>query len=312
MGSEIIDKLKRWGPERCESLGLEDSLAYCRRLTLGQYENFSVLSRFVPDRMRDGISAVYAYCRWADDLSDESGSQDLALERLAWWREELIACIAGDPRHPVFVALGSVITQHGLDSAPFHHLLDAFEQDQRVSRYATWDELLGYCRGSADPVGRLVLQLAGSSMDQEQLKMSDAVCTGLQLANHWQDVRRDILERDRIYIPHDMTDQPDFESRLVQTATNGHAPDREFLEIYRGVMRSLLERTSPLLDQIEPLLASVPADVRPMLWLFAAGGQTILNLIARSDHETVLYRVSISKFQKAWLALRASRQGRVS
>ena len=310
MGSEIIDKLELWGPERCESLGLEDSLAYCRRLTLGQYENFSVLSRFVPERMRDGVSAVYAYCRWADDLSDESGSQDLALERLAWWREELNACVAGDPRHPVFVALGSVMTRDGLNPAPFHHLLDAFEQDQRVTRYATWDELLGYCRGSADPVGRLVLQLAGSSMDQEQLKMSDAVCTGLQLANHWQDVRRDIVERDRIYIPHELTDVPDFESRLVQTATNGHAPDREFLEMYREVMRSLLERTSPMLDQIEPLLATVPAEVRPMLWLFAAGGQTILNLIARSDHETLLYRVSISKLKKAWLAFHASRQGR--
>jgi squalene synthase HpnC len=311
MGSDIIDKLDQWGPERCESIGLEESLAYCRRLTLGRYENFSVLSRLVPDRMRDGVCAVYAYCRWADDLADESANPEMALSLLAWWRTELDACVAGEPRHPVFVALAGAIEQYGLDAAPLHRLLDAFVQDQRVSRYDTWDDVLAYCRGSADPVGRLVLQLAGASMDEAQLQASDAVCTGLQLANHWQDVQRDILERDRIYIPCDVMTAADFEDRMIRTARMGHAPDREFLECYRAVMRDLVERTAPMLAQVEPLLASVPADVRPMLWLFAAGGQAILELIERSDHETVLYRVSISKPRKAWLAWQASRKGRV-
>jgi squalene synthase HpnC len=309
MGTTVIDRLEQWGPDRCESLTQDQASAYCRTLTLGHYENFSVLSRFVPDRMRDGVCAVYAFCRWADDLSDESGSAALAMERLDWWRQELDRCIAGSPRHPVFVALAQAIDRHTLDVEHFHALIDAFVRDQHQARYGTWDDLIDYCRGSADPVGRLVLQLGGVQAGAATLADSDAVCTGLQLANHWQDVRRDVLERDRIYIPLDAVTMPDFESRLVSTASMGHAPDRDFLDGYRGVIASLVQRTRPLLERVDSLLEAVPADLRPMLWLFAAGGRTTLDLIERSDHETVLYRPSISKPRKVLLALQAARRG---
>lgn len=312
MGSDITHMLKRWGPDHCEQIPPREAMAYCRTLTLGHYENFSVLSRFVPARLRDGVSAVYAYCRWADDLSDEAGDPSVASDRLAWWRRELDDCFAGSPRHPVFVALAGVAEQYDLDRTAFDHLLDAFEQDQEQSRYDTWDDLLLYCGGSADPVGHLVLKMSGEDMSEEQLLASNAVCSGLQLVNHWQDVRRDAVERDRIYIPRDMVDVPDFESRLLSTARAGHAPDHEFLAAYRGVIADLMARTRPMLLQVIPLMASVRPDLRRMLWLFAAGGSSILDAIQRSDHETVLYRVSISRPRKLWLLWLASRQGRAA
>lgn len=312
MGSDINDMLERWGPDRCEQVSLDAAKAYCRSLTLGHYENFSVLSRFVPDRMRDGVAAVYAYCRWADDLADEAGDPAIASERLLWWRQELTDCFEGSPRHPVFIAIASVAEQYELNRTAFDQLLDAFEQDQVQHRYDTWDDLMSYCSGSADPVGHLVLKMSGEHMDASQLHASNGVCSGLQLVNHWQDVRRDAVERDRIYIPRDMVNVPDFESRLLSTARAGHAPDRDFLTAYRGVMADLMERTRPMLDEVHPLMASVQPDLRPMLFLFAAGGMSVLDGIQRCRCETVLYRVSLSKFRKLWLLWLAARQGRAA
>ena len=308
MGSDINDMLDRWGPDHCEQVSPDAAMAYCRSLTLGHYENFSVLSRFVPERLRDGVSAVYAYCRWADDLADEAGDPAIATERLLWWRKELADCFEGNPRHPVFVALADVIERYELIRTPFDRLLDAFEQDQEQDRYETWDDLMFYCSGSADPVGHLVLKMSGEDIDESQILASNAVCSGLQLANHWQDVRRDAVERNRIYIPRDMMDVPDFESRLLSTARMGHAPDWEFLAAYRSVIAELMERTRPMLLQVVPLMASVRPDLRPMLFLFAAGGSSTLDAIQRCGHETVLYRVSLSKFRKLWLLWLASRQ----
>jgi squalene synthase HpnC len=210
--------LDRFGPEpqvAAPAVSLDEALAYVRGLASTHYENFSVLSSLVPRELRDDFAAVYAYCRWSDDLADETGADDAARARsealLAWWRGELERCFA-DPAgygeqpgaHPVFTALAQTVRRHGLPAAPFHHLLDAFVQDQRVTRYQTWDELLGYCRGSANPVGRIVLHLGGypdTPENAERYAMSDAICTALQLTNFWQDVRRDLLERDRVYMP---------------------------------------------------------------------------------------------------------------
>ncbi|MBL8758415.1 MAG: squalene/phytoene synthase family protein, partial [Phycisphaerae bacterium] len=138
-------------------VGLEDALAYVRGLALGHYENFSVLSRLVPEDLRDDFAAVYAFCRWADDLGDETGPGDAARERsrtlLAWWRDQTRACWDGRAAHPVMVALRRSVERHHLPITPFLDLIDAFEQDQRVTRYDTWDQLLDYCRRSANPVG---------------------------------------------------------------------------------------------------------------------------------------------------------------
>ncbi|WP_428386367.1 squalene/phytoene synthase family protein [Mucisphaera sp.] len=203
MSSVVIEDLKRFGPQGSPSVSVAEANAYARELAETHYENFSVLSRLVPERLRDDFGRIYAFCRWADDLGDETGSPERSRELLAWWREELDACYAGRPRHPVFVALAGTIESKRLPRQPFDDLIDAFLQDQEVTRYESWDQLLDYCTRSANPVGRLVLRVAGHD-DPEMDRLSDATCTALQLVNFWQDVRRDIIQRDRVYLPADL------------------------------------------------------------------------------------------------------------
>src|SRR5438128_8328915 len=178
---------------------LAEARAYCQALARRHYENFMVASMLLPRALRQPMFHVYAYCRWADDLADEAASPQLGLAGVRWWREELHRCYAGEPRHPVFVALAETIGEFDLPVTLFDDLLTAFEQDQTVTRYATYEELLGYCRYSANPVGRLVLHLFGYR-DEERMRLSDCTCTALQLANFWQDVARD-LDKGRIYLP---------------------------------------------------------------------------------------------------------------
>ncbi len=175
---------------------------YTRWLATHHYENFHVVSFLLPKRLHQDFYNVYAFCRWADDLGDEIGDTAESLRLLAWWRGELEAMYAGQVQHPVFVALEGTARKYELPKQLFADLISAFEQDQRVTRYANWDELFGYCRCSANPVGRLVLRLCGYS-DAERDRMSDATCTALQLANFWQDVTVD-LEKDRVYLPLDV------------------------------------------------------------------------------------------------------------
>jgi len=201
--SAVLEQLDTFGPQRCEQLTYEQADEYTRRLARTQYENFTVVSWLLPVRLRADFQHVYAFCRWADDLGDETGDTDRSHELLAWWRDELTACYQGDPRHPVFVALAPTIEQHDIPRKPFDDLIDAFVQDQTVTRYDTWDQAIDYCTRSADPVGRLVLYLCGYR-DAQRQQFSDATCTALQLINFWQDVRRDIIERDRVYVPRDI------------------------------------------------------------------------------------------------------------
>ncbi len=214
MTSLVLDQLGTYGPDHCEQVNLPEAVAYTRSLAEAQYENFTVVSWLLPTHLREEFYAIYSFCRWADDLGDEVGDPQRSLELLAWWRTELDACYEGKPRHPVFVALQPVIEKHDIPRKPFDDLIDAFVQDQTVTRYASWDDVVDYCTRSANPVGRLVLYVCGYR-DEERQRLSDATCTALQLANFWQDVKRDILERDRIYIP----------SRIA----SDHGLDLEFL-----------------------------------------------------------------------------------
>src|SRR5689334_16628244 len=161
-------------------VGRAEAQAYCTRLARTHYENFTVPSLLLPRHLLRHFHAVYAYCRWADDLADEVGGGSRALNLLRWWREELLRCYDGRPRHPVMIALRDTIRRFDIPPKPFLDLLAAFEQDQRVTHYQTYDELLGYCRCSANPVGHLVLYLC-RSFDAERARLSDFVCTGLQL-----------------------------------------------------------------------------------------------------------------------------------
>lgn len=305
MTATIVQELSIRGPAQCQAMSLAEAQVYCHKLATSHSENFSVLSSLVPVRMREDFAALYAFCRWADDLGDEVESTDRATELLAWWRNELNKCFEGEPRHPVFVALEPVIRKHDLPIEPFDHLIQAFEQDQHITRYNTWDQLIDYCRRSADPVGRLVLMIAGEPRTPERFAASDAVCTALQLTNHWQDVRRDLIDRNRIYIPRDMAKVDRFEERLVETAKLGHAPDREFLEQYRTVLRGCVERTWPLFTKGATLETMISPEIQPVIWLFIAGGTRVLRMIEMWNFETILLRPAIGKPTKLWLVLRA-------
>src|SRR5712691_8432482 len=172
---------------------------YCRWLGRRHYENFSVVTCFLPEQLRQHFFNVYAYCRISDDLGDEVGDASASLRLLDEWETELDVCYAGDPRHPVFVALAETVRTFDIPKYEFSDLLQAFRQDQTVARYETFADLLGYCRYSANPVGHLVLYVCGYR-DAERQQLSDYTCTALQLANFWQDVSVDSA-KGRIYLP---------------------------------------------------------------------------------------------------------------
>ncbi|MEX1018001.1 MAG: squalene synthase HpnC, partial [Phycisphaeraceae bacterium] len=253
MPSLVLDQLDTYGPDRCQPLTYQQATAYTAQLTRAQYENFTVVSWLLPKRLREPFTHVYAFCRWADDLGDETGDRQRSLELLHWWRDELDRCYAGQPRHPVYIALQPTIERFDIPRQPFDDLIDAFIQDQTVTRYQSWDQLLDYCTRSANPVGRLVLYLCGHRDEQRQ-RLSDATCTALQLANFWQDVRRDILERDRVYIPEAIAREHQLDIELMVKAVRldaGRAAEQQAcptcataglraqLPAYRATLREL-------------------------------------------------------------------------
>ncbi len=185
------------------TLNLEAADAYCRMLTRRHYENFSVASRFVDASTRRDLMRIYAYCRTTDDLGDESPN-GTALPRLERWRSEVEALFRGTPPiHPVLFALRATVEHRAIGAQPFLDLIAANVQDQHVTHYRTWDELIGYCRLSAAPVGRMVLRIFGVN-DAHAVHLSDDVCIGLQLANHAQDVSRDAAIGRRYLVDNDV------------------------------------------------------------------------------------------------------------
>ncbi|HEY4838952.1 MAG TPA: squalene synthase HpnC [Candidatus Acidoferrales bacterium] len=287
-----LDVARELPPDFCS---VADAERYTRRLATGHYENFNVVSWLLPKRLHQHFYNLYAYCRWADDLGDEVADPQRALELLNWWEEELRACYAGKPKHPVFIALAGTIRSCEIPIEPFADLLVAFRQDQTVKRYATWDEMIGYCRYSANPVGRLVLYLCGYK-DAERQRLSDATCTALQLANFWQDVSRD-LKIGRIYIPLDALRAHGLEFADIEA--------RKFSEKYASLMRDLVARTRVLFAEGMPLAASVAPDLRVDIEMFSRGGIAVLDAIERAGYNTIEKRPSIGKTTQAMLLGRA-------
>ena len=306
--TRILDDIARFGPDApgpTRSMSVEEARGMASRLTRSHRENFSVLTRLVPADVREDFAAVYAFCRTADDLGDEIGDAERSCELLGWWRSEIERAWAGDPGHWVFIALQPTIARFDLDPQPFLDLVSAFEQDQDVTRYETWDQLVDYCRRSADPVGRLVLQLLEQPIDDEIARRSDAICTALQLTNHWQDMSRDLLDRDRIYVPSELIEIPDFEQRFRTSAERGWAVDVEFLEDSRALVRTCVERTWPLFELGAELPGMLDVRAAPVIGTLAAGGASVLRLVEDWDYETVLHRPTLSKLAKAGILARA-------
>jgi squalene synthase HpnC/squalene synthase HpnD len=268
---------------------------YTRRLATHHYENFNVVSWLLPRRLHQHFYNLYAYCRWADDLGDEIADPARALELLDGWDQELRDCYADKPSHPVFVALRQTIRACDIPIEPFSDLLVAFRQDQTVHRYPVWNGVLGYCRYSANPVGRLVLYLCGYR-DAGRQQLSDATCTALQLANFWQDVGRD-LDKGRIYIP--------LETLAAHGLTEDDIVARRFDARYVSLMKELIARTRELFEQGMPLAGRVDSELRVDIEMFSRGGLAVLDSIEATGYNTLRHRPSIPKSKQLRLLMRA-------
>lgn len=271
---------------------LGEAYAFCRKLALGRYENFPVVAWMVPRQLRPHLFAVYAYCRGVDDLGDEASGDRLAL--LGQWERELRACYEAEPTDVRFIALADTIRKFELLPEPFLRLIEANRRDQRVHRYQTFGELLDYCSYSANPVGELVLRLFGYG-DETRRRLSDATCTGLQLANFWQDVGRDLV-KGRIYIP--LEDMQRFgytqEDLMARRCTPG----------FRRLMAFEVERTHEYFREGLGLLGMVDGRLRLYLRLFSLAGLAVLNAIERCDYDVLSRRPTLSRWRKARLAVR--------
>lgn len=298
---------------------------YCEWITAHHYENFPVASWLLPARLRPHVAAIYAFARAADDFADEKKYEGRSLELLERWRKSLW----DHSDHPIFIALSNTIREFNLPVQLLDDLLTAFTLDVTKRRYSDWDDLLMYCRYSANPVGRLVLALFGIR-DAELERQSDCICTGLQLANHWQDLARD-LARDMLYIPQDLMRQygvteteltkyangagkrsrtrSTLVSRSERTPVDGDsrprscgtAPRQEF----RTLLAELVTRARRLFDEGEPLVGHLSGGLRLEIKLTVLGGRAILDRIEKSDYDVFRHRPTISTFDKIGLLTRA-------
>jgi len=287
---DFSDHLKRFGPQGSKEIPtLLASEDYCRDLAHSHYENFSVAVRLTPKSVRQHLYNVYAYCRWADDLADETGGGEDALRMLDWWEDLLDQCFEGrETSHPVFQALATTIRECSIPREPFADLLIAFRQDQTKTRYADMSEVLGYCENSANPVGRIVLHL-GRCARPELIRMSDQICTGLQLANFWQDVARD-WENGRIYIPETVLDQHGLEETDFE---RGRCTPE-----FRAVLRELVDDAESRLRSGMELCRLVPKWPGREISLFARGGLAILKKIRQQDYDVWSARPTLSRADK--------------
>jgi squalene synthase HpnC len=301
---------------------LEEAQQYCARLAHSHYENFSVVTWFLPKQLHQHFYNVYAYCRISDDLGDEVGDPQQALALLNAWEAELNATYLSlvepplkdvrhsveklepeviarnrvSPTHPVFIALRETIREFDIPREPFANLLTAFRQDQTVTRYPTFEDLLGYCVNSANPVGRLVLYLCGYR-DAERQQLSDYTCTALQLANFWQDVAVD-YGKGRIYLPLDSMTK-------FGVSENDIAERRPTLE-FRELMKFEVARARQWFRMGLPLAPTVDKHLALDIELFSRGGLEILNAIERRNFDVLTSRPAISKRRKLWLLARAA------
>jgi len=300
MNEGFLAELDRWGPRADYSpLTRTQALAYSAHLAKTHYENFSVASLLLPRRLVPHVHNIYAYCRWADDLGDETGGGQRALDLLQWWRTELQRVYDGTPRHPVMIALQETIARFGIPITPFLDLIVAFEQDQIVKRYDTYEQVIGYCRYSANPVGHLVLYLC-ECFNERTARLSDSICTALQLANFWQDVARD-LDIGRVYLPKDDREHFGYSDTDLEA--------RRFTTAFAELMRFEVGRARQLFYDGLPLVPLMPRDVQADIELFAEGGLSILRKIEEIGYNVWQTRPVLRKWEKVALLVRVLGRG---
>jgi phytoene synthase len=277
---------------------LAAAYAECARLARTHYENFTVGSWLLPRRLRHDLAAIYAFARGADDIADE-GPDEGRLARLDAWEAQLLAC-ARDPAGadaPLFLALGHTIARHALPVDAFRDLLAAFRRDAAgdTHAFATFADVLAYCRCSANPVGRLVLALFGHR-DAERQARADDVCTALQLTNFWQDVAGD-LARGRVYIPEeDFARHPGARAALAA----GHVTPA-----FQALLAFEVERTRALFTRGLGLADLVAGRLRREVRIFAGGGLALLDRLAAVDYDVFARRPTLGRPELARIVLRS-------
>ncbi|WP_422930378.1 squalene synthase HpnC [Singulisphaera sp. PoT] len=291
----FTDELKRYGPDASYEMTRVEARDYCAKLTASHYENFSVVTWLTPKDLRPAFRSIYAFCRWSDDLGDEVGDPVRSKELLAWWGDELRAVYRGKAHHPVMLALSETIEEFAIPIDPFEALISAFVQDQTVVEYETFPQLLDYCTRSANPVGHLVLYLA-RCFDETNARLSDATCTGLQLANFWQDVGRD-LTIGRIYLPR--------ESRIRFGYSDEDLHARRFTPAFAELLEFEVGRARMLLEHGRALVPRMPRALAVDVDLFSLGGLAILDKIEEQRFDVWSSRPKLSKWQKVALLVRA-------
>jgi phytoene synthase len=264
---------------------------FCQDLAKSHYENFPVASRLIAPRLRKHVAALYGFARIADDFSDEPEYEGVRRERLLDWRRQLQQVGKAPATHPVFVALENTVKELDLPVQPFNDLLDAFLQDTEKKRYATFAEVLDYCRRSANPVGRIVLMVHGYR-DADRFRQSDAICTALQLANFWQDVSVD-LKKDRIYIP-----EEDFKAHGY---SEGDLRMGVVNEKLRTLMKFQVSRTRAIFEEGRALPDALSWPLSWEIRLTWFGGRQVLRKIQQQDYDTLTNRPALSKLE--WLPL---------
>jgi squalene synthase HpnC len=295
MSSPFLDHLQRHGPDAHRELTLDEARAYCARLTASHYENFSVVTWLTPRPLRPAFASIYAFCRWSDDLGDEVGDPERSKVLLEWWRGELRAMFEGETRHPVMIALAETVAEFAIPIDPFVALISAFEQDQTVTNYEAYEQLLDYCTRSANPVGHLVLYL-GRAFEPENARLADFTCTGLQLANFWQDVARD-LAIGRVYLPREDRERFGYPDQDLNA--------RRFTPAFASLLRFEVDRARALLLEGQSLVERMPAALAVDVDLFSRGGLAILDLIENQKYDVLTRRPRLGKLAKLGLLGRA-------
>ena len=268
----------------------EAAVAWCKHLATTHYENFHVATFMLPKRLRPHFYSVYAFCRTSDDLGDEVPDTQTATRLLASWRQMLHESFLTPEmsRHPVYIALYPTVEGCGLPRQPFDDLITAFEYDQIYTHHESLETLEGYSRLSANPVGRLVLLMSGYR-SEELMKLSDEICTGLQLANFYQDVVED-YERGRRYLPAD--------AMARFGVTDGQIASREFDRNFREMMKFLADDARARLRRGEEIVSRVDRDLASTLQLFVNGGYAILDGIAHQGYDTLKSRPVVTGVTK--------------
>lgn len=287
-------------------MSMDAAYARCLALTREHYENFPV-ARLVPKRLRVHVAAIYAFARYADDLADEGWGENNAptpqqrVAALDAFEVQLWNCVEGKPLATetewIFKPLGHTLKLFNIPPQLCADLLSAFKQDCVTLRYDTFDDVLDYCRRSANPVGRIVLLLHGLG-DATRFAQSDAICTALQLANFWQDVGVDMKKDARIYIPQEDWQKFGVTEATFQATASTPQPLRECI-------RFQVERTAGLFAQGKPLPASLPFPLSLEIRLTWLGGSRILQKTLELDCDTLIRRPKITKADKFRLLARA-------